>query len=129
MMTDAIILVPLLPLLGFTALLMMGRRLGEPAAGWLATIAMAGSFAAAVVTWIGLVGLDEEERVITKIFFEWVPVGDLQVDAGLLVDPLSVAMVLFITGIGTLIHLYSIGYMHGDEHLSLIHISEPTRPY
>ena len=118
MMTDAIILVPLLPLLGFTALLMMGRRLGEPAAGWLATIAMAGSFAAAVVTWIGLVGLDEEERVITKIFFEWVPVGDLQVDAGLLVDPLSVAMVLFITGIGTLIHLYSIGYMHGDEHYS-----------
>ena len=43
------------------------------------------------------------------------PVGGFKVDVGFLVDPLSVTMILFVTGVGTLIHLYSIGYMHGDE--------------
>ena len=46
--------------------------------------------------------------------FEWLPVGNLHVDMAFLVDPLSITMALFITGIGTLIHVYSIGYMHGD---------------
>ena len=50
--------------------------------------------------------------------FEWVPAGDFSVDAGLLVDPLSVTMALFVTGVGALIHLYAIGYMHGDRDFS-----------
>ncbi len=113
-MTDFVYLVPLLPLLGFATLVLFGRRLGEPAAGWLATGAMAGSFGAAVITYIGLLDLPGEERVLTKKVFEWVPVGDFSVDVAFLVDPLSVAMILFVTGVGALIHLYSIGYMHGD---------------
>ncbi len=117
-MIDFVYLVPLLPLLGFSALLIAGRRLGEPAAGWLATAAVGGSFLSAVVTFFGLRSLEGEERVVTKTVFEWVPVGDFSVDIAFLVDPLSVAMILFVTGIGTLIHLYSIGYMHGDENYS-----------
>ncbi|MGI9606521.1 MAG: NADH-quinone oxidoreductase subunit L [Acidimicrobiales bacterium] len=117
-MVDFVYLVPLLPLLGFLTLVVAGRRLGEPAAGWLATAAIGGSFGAAVLTWIGLVSEHGEDRVVTKTVFEWVPVGDFSVDVAFLVDPLSVAMVLFVTGIGALIHLYSIGYMHGDPHFS-----------
>lgn len=117
-MTDFVYLVPLLPLLGFATLVVAGRRLGEPVAGWLATAAIGGSFVASVITFFGLRNMESEERVVTKTLFEWVPVGDFSVDVAFLVDPLSVAMILFVTGIGTLIHLYSIGYMHGDEHFS-----------
>jgi NADH-quinone oxidoreductase subunit L len=73
-----------------------------------------GSFVAALVTFAGLVDLPEEERQHLDRVFTWVPAGGLDVDLGFLVDPLSMTMVLFITGVGTLIHLYSIGYMHGD---------------
>ena len=117
-MINFVYLVPLLPLLGFITLMVVGRRMGEPAAGWLATAAVAGSFGASVLTFFGLLGLDKEERQVTKTLFEWVPAGDFTVDIGFLVDPLSVAMMLFVTGIGSLIHLYSIGYMHGDPNFS-----------
>jgi len=111
-------LVALFPLLGFLTLMIVGRRLGEPMAGYLATAAVGGSFVSAVLTFIGLVGRDASERQVVKTVFEWVPAGDFSVDIGFLVDPLSVAMILFVTGIGTLIHLYSVGYMHGDENFS-----------
>jgi hypothetical protein len=54
----------------------------------------------------------------TQVLFEWIPVGGWQIDVGFLADPLSITMCLFITGVGTLIHLYSVGYMHGDENFS-----------
>jgi len=117
-MINFVYLVALFPLLGFITLMAIGRRLGEPAAGYLATAAVGGSFLSAVITFFGLVARDEQERQVTKTVFEWVPVGDFSVDIAFLVDPLSVAMILFVTGIGTLIHLYSIGYMHGDENFS-----------
>ena len=117
-MVDAAWLIPALPLAGFAVLAVLGRRLGEPRAGWLATAAMAASFLASVVVFAGLAGRDPAERRFVLTMFEWVPVGDFSVDAGLLVDPLSVTMALFVTGVGTLIHLYAIGYMHGDGDFS-----------
>jgi NADH-quinone oxidoreductase subunit L len=108
-------LIPALPLAGFLLLTLAGRRVGEPAAGWLATLLMGGSFAAAVAVHLGLVDRGVEERAFSQILFEWLPVGGLRVDLGFLVDPLSMTMTLFITGVGTLIHLYSVGYMHGDR--------------
>jgi NADH-quinone oxidoreductase subunit L len=113
-MLEAVWLIPALPLAGFLVLTFAGRRLGEPVAGWLATLLVAGSFVAALVTFAGLVELPEEERHHVDTVFTWLPAGGLHVDLGFLVDPLSMAMVLFITGVGALIHLYSIGYMHGD---------------
>ena len=114
-MIELVWLIPALPLAGFLLLTLAGRRFGEPAAGWLATLLMGGSFAAAVAVHVGLVDRGVEERAFSQILFEWLPVGGLHVDVGFLVDPLSMTMALFITGVGTLIHLYSVGYMHGDR--------------
>jgi NADH-quinone oxidoreductase subunit L len=113
-MQDLIWLIPALPLAGFALLVFAGRRIGEPTAGWIATAAVGGSFLATVGVFAALVGRDHEERAFTQTLFEWLPVGGLQVDMGFLADPLSVTMCLFVTGIATLIHLYAIGYMHGD---------------
>jgi NADH-quinone oxidoreductase subunit L len=115
---DLVWLIPALPLAGFLLLVVGGRLLGEPGAGWLATAMMAGSFGATLAVFVGLLDRPEEDRVFTQTLFEWIPIGGWQVDVGFYVDPLSVAMCLFITGVGTLIHLYSIGYMHGDADFS-----------
>ena len=113
-MLDLVWLIPSLPLAGFLVLTFGGKRLGEPWAGWLATGAMAGSFLATVGVFLDLAGRDVQDRRSVTTLFEWMPAGDLRVDVGFLADPLSLTMCLFITGVGALIHLYSIGYMHGD---------------
>ncbi len=117
-MLDLVWLIPALPLAGFLLLLAFGRRIGEPGAGWLATLMCGGSFVATLIVYAGLLGEDEHQRSFVQTLFQWIPVGDLQVDIGFLADPLSIAIALFVTGVGTLIHLYSIGYMHGDRDYS-----------
>ena len=62
--------------------------------------------------------LDAEERRHVATLFQWVPVGSLHIDLAFLADPLSITMCLFVTGIGSLIHLYAVGYMHGDPRFS-----------
>ena len=113
-LTDLVWLVPLFPLVGFSLLLVFGRALGEPKAGWLATAAMFGSFCASGLVLMGLLARDADDRLVVVDLYTWVAAGDLKVDIAFLVDPLSVTMIMFVTGIGFLIHLYSIGYMHGD---------------
>jgi NADH-quinone oxidoreductase subunit L len=98
---------------GFVVLVTFGRRLGEPVAGWVATAAIAGAFVCAVVTWLGLLG--RSDRTVTITLFDWLPLAGSQVKVALLVDPLSVTMCLFVTGVSALIHLYSIGYMHRER--------------
>jgi NADH-quinone oxidoreductase subunit L len=98
---------------GFLVLVTFGRRLGEPVAGWVGTIAIVGAFAMAVVTWIGLLSLSD--RSVTMTLFDWLPLSGTQIKVAILVDPLSVTMVLFVTGVSALIHLYSIGYMHRER--------------
>ena len=117
-MLEAAWLIPAFPLTGFLLLLLIGRRLGEPLAGWLGTAMMGGSFLATVTVFAGLLAEEEPERFFIQKIFTWVPAGSFSVDIGFLVDPLSIAMCLFITGVGTLIHLYSVGYMHGDPNFS-----------
>ena len=117
-LVDLVWLIPAFPLAGVLILVVSGRRLGEPRAGWLATAMMGGSFVATLLVFIGLLGHDGEERQKVLTLFEWVPAGRLAVDIGFLADPLAITMALFVTGVGALIHLYSIGYMHGDEGFS-----------
>jgi len=112
---DAAWLIPALPLTGFVLLLVFGRRLGDPWAGWLATAMTTAAFVVSIVMFASLFGRAADHRSFTQALFTWLPVGGLQVKAGLLLDPLSITMALFITGVGALIHLYSIGYMRGDE--------------
>ncbi|MGI8984667.1 MAG: NADH-quinone oxidoreductase subunit L [Acidimicrobiales bacterium] len=114
-MIHAVWLIPALPLAGFLILLATGRRLGDPKAGYVGTAMMAGSFIVAIMVFFDLMGLHGEERRFEQELFTWIGVGGLDVHVGFLVDPLSVTMALFVTGVGTLIHLYSVGYMHGDE--------------
>jgi NADH-quinone oxidoreductase subunit L len=115
---DLVWLIPALPLAGFLILVAFGRRLGEPLAGILATVMIGGSFIASAIVFIGLHDRASDAREFSQVLFTWVPAGSFRVDMGFLVDPLSITMCLFVTGIGTLIHLYSIGYMHGDPKFS-----------
>ena len=117
-MAELVWLVPALPLLGFVGILLFGRRLGEPGAGVVATLMTASSFVVSVLVYLDLLSRTAEERHETVILFSWIPVGGLHVDMGFLADPLSITMALFVTGIGSLIHLYAIGYMHGDPKFS-----------
>jgi len=112
-MVSLLWLIPALPLAGFVLLLLLGKRIGEPFSGWIGTATVAGSFVTALVVFAGL--WNEPEHTYSLRLFEWMPAGRFSVDIGFLLDPLSMAMILFITGIAALIHLYSIGYMHGDS--------------
>ena len=111
-------IIPALPLLGFLVLIPLGRKLGEPLAGWLATATVSGSFVAVVATYFSLLNKPAEARSFDQHLFTWIPSGTFRVSVGFLADPLSIVMCLFVTGVGALIHLYSIGYMHGDPKFS-----------
>ena len=103
-----------LPLFGATFLLLMGRKADK----WghlLATAMSAGSFALGAVHLFAMTNRATEERAITQTLFSWIKVGNFDVDAALLLDQLSICFVLLITGVGTLIHIYSISYMSHDE--------------
>ncbi len=103
----------LLPLVGAAVLLLGGRRTN--AFGHLVGTATAGSaFVVGLVCFFALRGRGAGERAIDQHLFSWIPVNGFRVDAGLLFDPLSALFVLLITGVGTLIHIYSIGYMAHD---------------
>jgi NADH-quinone oxidoreductase subunit L len=103
----------LLPLVGYLFVLLMGPALKEKVIGGIATGVVAASFLLAVVGFFLV--LHRSNREITVHLFNWISVGSLHVPAALLVDPLSITMCLFVTGISALIHLYSIGYMHGEK--------------
>ncbi len=113
-MIHAAYLMALLPLAGFVVLVAAGRRLGDPLAGWVATAAVLGSFVVACIALAGLLQEPASARHFTDNYFGWITVGGLQVKVGILLDPLSMTMCMFVTGVSALIHLYSIGYMKGD---------------
>jgi NADH-quinone oxidoreductase subunit L len=117
-MTSALWLLPAFPLVGALVLMVFGRRLGEPRSGWFAAAMPIASFLVTVSVYFDLLSRSSEERHEVITLFSWIPVGALQIDVALLADPLSITMALFITGIGSLIHLYAIGYMHGDPNFS-----------
>jgi NADH-quinone oxidoreductase subunit L len=102
-----------LPLFGAISLLLLGRRADK----WghlLATVLSAGSFAVGLFQLSEMLGREAEARPVTQKLFTWISVGSFNVDASLLLDQLSICFVLLITGVGTLIHIYSISYMSHD---------------
>jgi NADH-quinone oxidoreductase subunit L len=109
-----LLLIPLLPFLGFLVNAAMGRRLTKAASGTVSVVAMFASFlVAAVMSW-SLLQLPVGNRVIDQMVYTWIPSGDLQVPFALRLDPLSMVMILVVSGIGALIHLYSTAYMHEE---------------
>jgi NADH-quinone oxidoreductase subunit L len=102
-----------LPLFGAISLLLLGRRADK----WghlLATAMSAGSFAVGLFQLSEMLGRTAESRPVSQKLFTWISVGSFNVDASLLLDQLSICFVLLITGVGTLIHIYSISYMSHD---------------
>ena len=104
----------LLPLAGALAITLAGNRISRRAAGWLSTLSCAVAFVAAVVTFVDLTGEPGEERSHLSVAWSWLG-GDFGADLSILVDPLSVFMMLVVSGVGSLIVGYSIGYMDGDD--------------
>jgi len=106
-------IVPALPLAGAAINLVAGKRLGRWA-GVLASGLMVVAFALGLAILADLLELHGEERLVVRHLWDWISVGSFRVAADLRVDPLSVTMMLVVTGVGAVIHVYSIGYMDGD---------------
>ena len=113
-MLRSVWLVPALPLAGAAINLFAGKRLGRWA-GVLASGLMVVAFALALGVLAELLKLPSDERLVVRHLWDWISVGSFRVAADLRVDPLSVTMMLVVTGVGAVIHVYSIGYMDGDS--------------
>ena len=112
-MTTLLLLTFVLPLAG-AAVLLLGGRATNAWGHLLGCLTVIGSFVCGLALFAHLLGLPAEDRVVRETLFSWVPVGVLKVDFGLQLDALSICFVLLITGVGALIHIYSIGYMAHD---------------
>ena len=106
-------LIPALPLVGAVINVFLGNRLGKWA-GILATVLVFASFAVSLSAVLNLLTNASDNRLAVEHLFDWISVGGFQVGADLRLDTLSATMILVVTGIGALIHLYSIGYMAED---------------
>ncbi|MGV9248423.1 NADH-quinone oxidoreductase subunit L [Streptomyces sp. NPDC003710] len=113
-MENLIALLIAAPLLGAAVLLCGGRRL-DAVGHWIGTVLAAASFVLGVVLFTGMLGKAADHRTLTQHLFSWIPVGGFQADVTFRLDQLSMTFVLLITGVGSLIHLYSVGYMEHDE--------------
>ena len=114
-MINSFYLVTLLPLLGFIINGLFGKKLkNEKLIGAISTLAVFIPFLLGVFTLLELSSLEPESRKILITYYNWISAGSFSVNYSYLIDPLSISLVLVVTGIGSLIHLYSIGYMHGD---------------
>jgi NADH-quinone oxidoreductase subunit L len=112
-LTWIVILIPAFPLLGFLLNTLFIRQ--ERPAGLIASGAVVLSFIAALISIYVLQTLPEGTERIDFVLWEWITIGSLRVPFGLLFDQLTAVMTLLVTGVGGIIHIYSIGYMHGDE--------------
>ncbi len=112
-MTIPVWLLIALPLAGAAILLLSGRW-SDPWGHLLGCATSLGSFAVGALLFTDMLGRAGEERAVHEKLFTWVPVGELHVDFGLQLDQLSMCFVLLITGVGSLIHIYSVGYMAED---------------
>jgi len=114
-MTDAIVLVPLFPLLAVLINLAFNRKMSNGSIGVMACSAVGASFLAAAVAVLGLIGMEPGHRLVEKVLYQWIGSGTFHVDVGFLLDPLSAVMILVVSGVSFIIHVYSIGYMHHDK--------------
>ncbi|MEU0131895.1 NADH-quinone oxidoreductase subunit L [Streptomyces sp. NPDC006289] len=113
-MENLIALLVAAPLLGAAVLLCGGRRL-DRAGHWIGTVLAAASFVIGAVLFTDMLGKGAEDRALYQHLYSWIPVEGFQADVAFQLDQLSMTFVLLITGVGTLIHIYSIGYMEHDE--------------
>jgi NADH-quinone oxidoreductase subunit L len=114
-MTDYLWLIPLVPLAGSAINGLAGRRFSKSVITLVACGAAGISFIVASVSFFGLLKLAPDQRHLLHVYFTWIASGDFVAKAELLLDPLSAVMILVVTGVGFIIHVYSIGYMHAED--------------
>ncbi|KDN56640.1 NADH-quinone oxidoreductase subunit L [Flavobacterium seoulense] len=114
MNTNLALLLLLAPFLGFLFNIFFGKQIGKSASGIIGTLTVAVSFVATVVFFLQI---NENKEAIEIELFNWIQISNFRVNFGFLLDQLSILWLLFVTGIGSLIHLYSISYMHDDENM------------
>ena len=114
MNTNLALLLLLAPLLGFLFNIFFGKNIGKTASGVVGTLTVVLSFAL-TLCFFSKINIDQQP--INIKVFDWIQISNFRVDFGFLLDQLSVLWLLFVTGIGSLIHLYSISYMHDDENM------------
>ncbi len=114
-MTDYLYLIPLLPLIGFLINGLLIGRLPKLVISLVGCASVGGSLIIALLSFFELKGMPVDARVMEQILFAWIPSGSFHVDIAFLLDPLSAVMILVVTGVGFLIHVYSVGYMSHDE--------------
>ena len=112
-MIKLVALIPLFPLIGFIINGFFGKKISKGLSGGIASLSIFASFIVSVLVFLELQGSSQKENVVNV--FSWINSGALKIPFEFLVDPLSTVFLLIITGIGFLIHIYSIGYMHDDE--------------
>lgn len=117
-MLNHIWLILLFPAIGATINMVFGSKLSKKSSGTLACLMMACSFFVAAMIFLNLIKLEPELRLVNSTLFTWIGVDDFVAFASLQIDPLSSLLSLIVTGVGLLIHIYSIGYMHDDEGFS-----------
>ncbi len=106
----------LLPLAGFLVNGLLGKKIGsEKAIGAIGTAAIAIPFVLALLLFFEMIGMPSEERGWDITLLSWISTGSFSVDFAYTIDQLSIIFLMIITGVGSLIHIYSIGYMHGDR--------------
>ncbi len=110
-----VLLILFTPLIGFLINGLSFKNKSSPISGAIATASILVSFVATVVLWQKMLLLGHERRVVEVILYKWLEVGDFSAQFGVLLDPISLTMLLVITGVGTLIHLFSVGYMSHDD--------------
>ncbi|MFO0359044.1 MAG: proton-conducting transporter membrane subunit, partial [Flavobacteriales bacterium] len=111
-MEKLVTLIPLFPLVGFLYIIFLGKGLSKNLIGGIGSGAILLSFITSIAVFSTQLG--GGNPTIVKVF-DWITAGSLDIDIAFIVDPLSTIYLLFITGVGFLIHVYSIGYMHDDE--------------
>ncbi|MBF0592099.1 MAG: NADH-quinone oxidoreductase subunit L [Nitrospirae bacterium] len=111
MQQESFLYIPLMPLVAFAINILLGRRLFKDHAHWIAIAAVAGSFVLSLLTLKGVLN----GHVFNFDLYTWLSSGDLRVSVGFMIDQLTAVMLIVVTTISLLVHIYSIGYMHGDN--------------
>ena len=110
-MNDWLFLIPLLPLAAFVVNILLGRGYLRENAHWVASLAVFGSW---LLSLFVLIDIYRDDHTLDQHLFTWIPAGSFNVEVNLFADQLTAVMLMVVTTVGFLVHVYSIGYMHGD---------------
>jgi NADH-quinone oxidoreductase subunit L len=114
-MIENVWLITALPLVGFIIIGLLGKRLGEKLSGIIASLLSSAAFIVTLMIFMEVLAKEESARKVVVKIFDWIVAGKVNAAVAYQIDPLSLVMTLVVTGVGSLIHFYSIGYMHGDK--------------